>query len=306
MELGVDLKCMFNRLRLAIENYLILMEQSSKPVNRTQLNYAISQKLSKANSIDGPLPDPINLKKRLTKQQLIDKYLSQLPLPIKGGCIKDESVEGAIGGVMMQVLINPNDFTQCTSSSFGSGTKQESLLKPKSERVIPPKSIQRNSVQESEQIVPVTTPAMNNSRLNLLNALNKAKKQSQTVQAKPTPPPTPPPAAATQMRAAAAKRKRPAVNRTLTPSPSSSTGESVGSSKSSDEETPPTVYGKEAFLRVLELCSPSYKERLEAIQVSKKRRVRTSTARGDFHYGKMDVLFEVSIIIFSSISIYNC
>lgn len=174
------------------------------------------------------------------------------------------------------------------------------------------------------------TPTMTSSRMNLLQALNKAKKQSLTPVSTLPPPPT---------SVAAQTNKRQTVKTSRNPSPissddasSSSSGErrikpkpklpintvvgrrrrskspSPSSSSTSfdgpdlpDEDEEPTVLGKEAFMRLFGLCTHTYKAFLTTRRSERKRRNVTSTEKGDFHYGKIDTLFEVSPSVFLTI-----
>lgn len=57
------------------------------------------------------------------------------------------------------------------------------------------------------------------------------------------------------------------------------------------EEIQPNYLEKEPYLRVLGLCTHAHKEFLLARRMERKRRQCTSTARTDYHYGRFD-LFE--------------
>lgn len=98
----------------------------------------------------------------------------------------------------------------------------------------------------------------------------------------------------TAAAAAAASRLR-RFQRTKSPSPTSSSGGSLDAPDLPDEDEEPTTLGKEAFLRVFGLCTLTYHAFLSSRRSERKRRNVTSTEKGDFHYGKIQTILEVSI-----------
>lgn len=191
----------------------------------------------------------------------------------------------------------------------------------------------KNNVPLNEYIKPTPTPcvALNNGRLNLIQALRKAKDQNQaaTVEAvqnvppntrrnskrqrseTPSPPPpdssddtsssvaSVPPVAIVPVAKVIRKRKADIhssngrVGR-ISKSPSPASSSSTSCELSYEDEKPP-ILGKEPFLRLFGLVSHTYYAHLMTRITSRKRRTCQSTEKGDFHYGKFDIINDVSI-----------
>lgn len=122
------------------------------------------------------------------------------------------------------------------------------------------------------------------SRLNLKAALFKAKDATKTQ--------------ATQKRIESPETVAPQPLTVKCDVPLSLSQSSNASSSSSVEsellktETDPVILGQEGFLRMLGLVTPAYSEFVMNRRPQRKKRMCTSTERGDFHYGKSIELFE--------------
>lgn len=293
------------------------MEVPSK--SRKQLTDTITEEISRYSDMCGPHIKPMSVQERLTGDELDTHFVDDTKPTAPSAtiedhiddyirCMEEDHMEEYTNGRLqsnaspssddiMEVLLTSDE----TSNDGEDGLrpknrkKQESLLKPKAERFTRPK--------EEESKAP--PPAINLSRLKLKEALNKAKGGKNI---KPTSPILPAPTALAVVKA---KRKTPSPDLRAAPSktskPSSrsksrSTSRSKSRSPISSDNTPeypelppeepePITLNKEQHLQQFGLFTHKYSRLLMARRMERKRRKCTSTARDDFHYGKLD-LFE--------------
>lgn len=297
-----------------METYFLNLESSDVPIDRPKINAQISRQLAKYCPSKNDIIEPLNVQHRLGEFELFDKYIY-----CKAYDLVEHQFTKATTNVSpipnteeLEVLVSPQDMIYMSNSgnATGNGTvtatkSQVSLLKPKSERTsmgLYALHIAQTTPepQPSRPVPPLAIPtskpsaAINNSRLNLLQALKKAKDQKLANVTAPV-------VVQVQSRAVAEKPKPIAATIKTEPLPVKTSSTAVSSSVSSgsddidlpEEDVEPVILGKEAFLRVVGLCTQTYKEYIMSRRSERKRRNVTSTERGDFHYGKLE-LFEVS------------
>lgn len=301
-----------------METYFLNLESSDVPIDRPKINAQISRQLAKYCPLKNDIIEPLNVQHRLGEFELFDKYIYCKAYEN----LVEQSFTKATTNVSpiptteeLEVLVSPQDMIYMNNSGNVHGNSQitstksqVSLLKPKSERTSMGRYALQNAHMPPEPppskpvpplVVHTSKPsaAINNSRMNLLQALKKAKDQKLANQMVPV--------VQTQLRPPAEKSKlTPAIIKTE-PMPIKASSSVISSSVSSgsddielpEEDVEPVILGKEAFLRVVGLCTQTYKEYIMSRRSERKRRNVTSTERGDFHYGKLE-LFEV-IVSFS-------
>lgn len=347
IDIGKEQKKIIDKLRLNIETYFLDLESSDIQIDRQKINSQISRQLAKYYAAKCDIIEPLNIRNRYSELELFDKYIYSKGF---GNFNKFANKNAEIPTTEeMEVLVSPQDMIFMTSTSSSnnvngqtttsSSKSQVSLLKPKSERG-GGSTLTRSSTEPLLQssaaaavtksiIPPKPSAAINNSRMNLLQALKKAKNEKIANQAQaaaaaaqsasqPIFPVRIPsiiqktkssnnPSPVTQSSSAPAVIKsenQQQQQRTKIPSPVISPQQSVSSESDGvdlpEEDPEPLVLGKEAFLRVVGLCTQTYKEYIMSRRSERKRRNVTSTERGDFHYGKLE-LFEVKHFFFFSI-----
>lgn len=175
-------------------------------------------------------------------------------------------------------------------------TKQESLLKPKAERLSLPKEdtdnvIPRSVVNEGESVSKPSQQPINIGRMKLKEALKKARSEGTLI-----PPNTMPAIPAKRTK----EQKTPSPDMKTRAQKSKSRSKSRSPTSSDDtfeypelppEEVEATELSKEPFLRLFGLYTHAFSNYLKTRRMERRRRNCTSTERGDFHYGRLD-LFE--------------
>lgn len=356
-------------MRLNVERFFVRLEELNEPIDRQETNKKIANQLTVKNYNK---IEPIQVKRRLTEDELFDKYVFvKIEIPLIE--IKDEQMEEPeiqstpivdleclkkMDKVeKMEVEVSPLDInlianTSTKASQINNYKSQVSLLKPKSQRVVNleatnqshsvpstgAKQQSSSSSSSSPALVPATSSssypsaAVKNRRLNLLQALKKAKDEHKQATDAAAQRPVPPLVSSIIAKSQSAIPKpfnsplkstnktqstssillnstakiaptsilSAKIDRQKTPSPpkteptSSSNSSSVDSLELPEEEIETVILGKEAFLRIFGLCTHTYKEYLLSRRSERKRRNVTSTEKLDFHYGTFDIdRFEV-------------
>lgn len=349
IDIGKEQKTIIDNLRLNMETYFLELESSDIQVDRQKINQQISRSLAKYYAAKCDHIEPLNVRNRCNEFELFDKYIYSKNVYGNFNKFACKNVENSTAEEM-EVLVSPQDMIFMTSNSSSSNNvngqtttsskSQVSLLKPKSERAGAGGggSLSRSTTEPLLQssAAAITKPsapakisaAVNNSRMNLLQALKKAKNEKIANQAQAAAAaaaaavvqqsirvPTiiqkskysynasssllaqqSSSSAASSSSSAVVKNENPQQRTTKIPSPVISPQPSVSSESDGidlpEEDPEPLVLGKEAFLRVVGLCTQTYKEYIMSRRSERKRRHVTSTERGDFHYGKLE-LFEV-------------
>lgn len=309
---------------MLVDYYLV--KNNLNAVERQNLTNFIGNQIAIYAKMCASDARPMNVQRRLSSDDLNARYVQELNksrtnkhltvLDDQTGKIinlvnDDVDAENEIVGEVMEVLISPDDYNiQNTSqkvplqsyhaqqqSAATNQRKQESLLKPKSERITPKDekdevkiTVNGNKQHES----PPQQQAISLSRLKLKEALCKAKgkKGGQLtpseicVKAKSESPET-----------VTCVSRPPKAITILSSSQSSNSSSTCGSEDQYDltdlskEDQEPAQLGKEPFLRLFGLYTHTYCQYLRKRRTERRRRNCTSTERGDFHYGRLD-LFE--------------
>lgn len=280
-------KIIFNRLRLIIDYFLL-----QNKIERKKLTDFVSSEIaSYAKQTINKNLIPINVKCRVSLNDLYEKYNNNANRNNGDDCNvinldddeeNDDKIKSKITvgdeNEIMEVLVSPEDVAlgvNYVDSSYRQLPKQESLLKPKSERISLPKEVKEN---------PKPGPQINMSRLKLKEALFKAKikKLSPEKPVKKSKSISP--------EAVCAKNVKSPVIETSQSSSASSEDifESIDWAK---EEEQPTELGKEAFMRIFGLYTHTYSHYLIKRRTERKRRNCTSTEHRDYYYSKLE-LFE--------------
>lgn len=311
--IGADQKVIFNRLRLFIDYFLL-----RNKVDRQQLTDYVSEQISMYAKACEQDIRPIRVQRRLCAAELHVKFfannsmtnlppkqLAKLPNGNNNKIIlmdDDKYDDGIIihgnandmKGEVMEFLMSPDDVSgsivpnELINRSNHRGQKalmkQLSLLKPKEERISLPKEEQTEKSTSSP-----AQAAINLSRQKLKEALFKAKgKKDESKQI------------LIKAKSASPEPMRSASNKSSDTVPALSSSQSSSSSSSEDiyeavgnshENGNTTALDKESFMRVFGLCTHSYSQYMTRRHTKRKRRNCTSTERGEFHYGRLD-LFE--------------
>lgn len=299
--IGADQKVIFNRLRLFIDYFLL-----RNKVDRKQLTDFVSEEISNYAKTCAKDIRPIRVKHRLCAADLHAKFFAEIgmknlprePLSTsqkdgnrmisldEANCADDDDMKGEV----MEFLMSPEDIPgtnvpiESSSRSYQQKrqlkTEQESLLKPKEERISLPKD---DGPRTSTS--PPSHEAINLSRLKLREALCKAKGKKDEpnqfrIKAKSASP--------EPVRCASVEPK-PIATLSSSQSSSSSSSEDIYEAVAEDVGDS-TAVDKDTFMRLFGLCTHSYSHYLSRRHTKRKRR-NVSTERGDFHYGRLD-LFE--------------
>lgn len=322
MSIGAEQKSIFNRLRLFIDYYLLRHN-----TDRQKLTDFVSSQISLYAKVCGPNIRPMVVKRRRTADELKNMYIdnnstselklklatsesdvnSVLPLDDKGAVCDEPTDETCnMDGEVMEVLVSPEDIPTLTETpeislptnhrqQNKSQLKQESLLKPKAERISLPKKERAtatstvthdSSSKPSSSSTSTQGEALNLGRLKLKQALlqcraNVTQKPVEKIRVKSPSPDTVKyiPTEANQITI-------------LSSSSSSSSSEDIFETLGrSDEYTGPTTLSQEPFLRYFGLYTHTYSTYLNQKRSARKRRLCTSTEHRNFHYGRLD-LFE--------------
>lgn len=305
--IGADQKWIFNRLRLFIDYFLL-----RNKVDRKQLTEYVSELISKHAKVCGQDIRPMRVQRRLCAAELYAKFfanntISHAPteqlsrsqhknnqislLDDDDDGVAAERDDDDMKGEVMEFLMSPADISEPIVSNESSNrsnererkslTNQQSLLKPKEERI---------SLPKDEKPRKSTSPqfeAINLSRLKLKEALCKAKdKKSEIkqlhVKAKSASP--------EQMRSLSNMPKPIAILSSSQSSSSSSSEDIYETAGNSCEPGDSNAVDKETFMRLFGLCTHSYSQYMSRRHTKRKRNC-TSTERGEYHYGRLD-LFE--------------
>lgn len=317
MNIGAEQNLVFNRLRLFIDYYLL-----RNGTDRKQLTDYVSGQISLYAKVCGPSIRPITVKRRLTADELNKKFIAnnsttelkfKLPTPDiddhevisldgnKDTCGDVNGNDANIEGEVMEVLLSPEDIPAPIETNDlphsnhyqlqgKASQKQESLLKPKAERISLPKeerSMEKITAASELNRKKLSPPqeAINLSRLKLKQALCKAKDERKPVDeicVKSSSPDT--------------VKYIPSASSPITILSSSSAASSSSEDMFetidwSSESAAQTTLSKEPFLRYFGLYTHTYSDHLTKKRTVRKRRMCTSTEHRDFHYGRLD-LFE--------------
>lgn len=303
--IGADQKWIFNRLRLFIDYFLL-----RNKVDRKKLTDYVSELISMYAKVCGQDIRPMQVQRRLCAAELYAKFFAnnsmnnvvpeQQDKNNQISLLDDEDCDDGfttkrddddMKGEVMEFLMSPADISEPIVSNESairshererkSLTKQQSLLKPKEERI---------SLPKDEKPRKSTSPqfeAINLSRLKLKEALCKAKDKKGetkqvTVKAKSASP--------EQMRSLSNESKPIAVSASSQSSTSSSSEDIYETVDNSYEAVDSNAVDKETFMRLFGLCTHSYSQYMSRRHTKRKRNC-TSTERGEYHYGRLD-LFE--------------
>lgn len=216
MSIGAEQKVIFNRLRLFIDYYLL-----RNRTDRRKLTDYVSRQISMYAKVCGSNIRPMSVKIRMNADELDRKYIAnnsteELKLKMTPDNDSDHIIllddkdetndsgsndnQSNMDGEVMEVLISPEDISVRMESNDGPSSaylqqqmkahqRQESLLKPKAERISLPKeerittkAMPTNGNAQTQQNVHVQPPeAINLSRLKLKQALCKAKDRQKPV-----------------------------------------------------------------------------------------------------------------------------
>lgn len=322
ISIGAEQNVIFNRLRLFIDYYLLRNQ-----TDRQQLTDHVSAEISRYAQVCGPNIRPMSVKRRLTADELNNKFIAnnstaddkqKLPSPqdddsqvISLDDMDDMSMTMSddpnddyswkVESEVMEVLLSPDDIPaaiesnnqqpQQTYSQLNNKAqqKQESLLKPKAERVSLTKEERVATTKVTKENARKPSPpaeAINLSRLRLKQALCKAKDANKPVEAvrvKSASPDT--------VKFVPTESKPITILSSSSSSSSSSSEDFFEAIDWSNENAAPPALSQEPFLRYFGLYSHTYSEYLTKKRSVRKRRMCTSTEHRDFHYGRLD-LFE--------------
>lgn len=289
--------------------------KNAKLVERERLTNLVRTELQNYSRVNAGELRPMNVQTRLPEDALHSKYFRLTPATEDGHSsttsvsedIKTEPTSGS-DEEKMEILVQPEEIrfeqkvysgprqkmVKSTNSKPPPATVQsraggQSLLKPIHQRKIeefePEVKIRvvrpEVGIRKVEKVVekPAEQPAaISLSRLRLAAALCKAKDENKGQQ--------------TQNRTETASPEitmSVKCNESLSPSQSSN-GSSIEMEPVKDEQNA-TDLGQEGFLRLFGLFTPAYAEYMMNRRPQRKKRLCTSTERGDFHYGKFE-LFE--------------
>lgn len=295
--IGADQNVIFNRLRLYIDCFLLRNKG-----DRKQLTDYVSEQISLYAKVCGQDIHPIRVQRRLSADDLEMKFCANNSMTnlsskhSKSSQNDNNGLDAAVANEVkvkdqvMKCRVSPDEAARpiaAKKSTKRSGdrrslTKQESLLKPKNERISVPKDEQTQNAASPPQ-----QEAINLSRLKLKEALCKA--MDKKYEAKD---------ASIKAKSASPELQRCDV---IAPKPIAALSSSQSSTSSSSEDIHDAVgtsfeagdsneVDQETFMRVFGLCTHSYSQYLSRRHTKRKRNC-TSAARGEYHYGRLD-LFE--------------
>ncbi|KAJ6638808.1 hypothetical protein Bhyg_11546, partial [Pseudolycoriella hygida] len=274
-------KTYVDKLRLHMETLFVSLENQNVTIDRASANESIAKQLKARR---GDKIEPIHAKRRFSERQLKERY-------------EGMGFELFTRPEEVEVLISPNDLVFANVPPASPSKPQVSLLKPKSERLVP-----NSPKQLPEEQSPSTSSAnLNNRRLNLLQVLNQTKAKNLNLdtdyknekKVKNTTAATDPlPKSMNNSPTDDVVLVEPTPTETFvishSPTSSSATslsGDTFGGLDLPDEEDEPTQLGKEAFLRVFGLYTHLYYDYIMMRRSERKRRNCTSTEKRDFIYG---------------------
>lgn len=305
MDIGREQKKTVDMLRLYMENFFVHLEKNNLSIDRTVANANVANQLHLNFQRCFDKVEPINVKRRLSDNELIERYIYNYSPAVTGPtAARPIKLSDSNKPEKLEVLISPNDVVYQNVTTPPPLKPQISLLKPKSERLVP-----NSPKNASDEQSPSTSSAnLNSRRLNLLQVLNKTKAKNLNLDSddkvdkkvenvvhmssdalhKANDSPT---------DDVVLVEPTPSETVIISHSPTSSSATSLSGDTFCgpdlpDEEEEPTVLGKEPFLRVFGLYTHTYYDFLKMRRSERKRRNCTSTEKRDFHYGKIDILFE--------------
>lgn len=287
-----------------MENFFVLLEKKNLSIDRAVANANVANQLHLNFQKCFDKVEPINVKKRLNDNELLERYIYSSPAVSASAINRVPKLGDANKPEKLEVLISPNDVVYQNATTAQPLKPQISLLKPKSERLVP--SSPKNT--PDDQSTSTSSANLNSRRLNLLQVLNKTKaknlnldtddkidkKIENVVSVSETPSKANDPATDDVVLV----EPTPSETVVISHSPTSSSATSLSGDTFGDcpdlpeEEEEPTILGKEPFLRVFGLYTHTYYDYLKMRRSERKRRNCTSTEKRDFHYGKIDILFE--------------
>lgn len=293
-----------------MENFFVLLEKNNLSIDRAVANANVANQLHLNFQRCFDKVEPVNVKRRLSDSELIERYIYSNPVVSGSTAARAIKLADNYRPEKLEVLISPNDVVFQNVTTPPPLKPQISLLKPKSERLVPhsPKNASDEQQQQQQPQPPSTSSAnLNSRRLNLLQVLNKTKAKNlnldaddkvekkventvtaSDVQQKSNDSPT---------DDVVLVEPTPSETVIISHSPTSSSATSLSGDTFCgpdlpEEEEEPTFLGKEPFLRVFGLYTHTYYDYLKMRRSERKRRNCTSTEKRDFHYGKIDILFE--------------
>lgn len=287
--IGADQKKIFNRLRLFIDYFLL-----RNKADRQQLTDHVSVQIANYAKECSQDIRPIRVQCRMLAADLHAKFFASNDAKncqSKSRIDDDDHIvplDGVIGGddAKGDHARSPIPFEDSSNDSakrhdHKSLTKQESLLKPKAERISP-----SGECRKRKATSPPPDGAINLSRLKLKEALCKAKDKKDEpsqmrVKAKSVSP--------EPMRYSADEPKSTSTPPSLAQSTNSSSSEDIYEAiDNSLKEGDTNTVDKESFLYLFGLCTHSHSHFLRRRHTKRKRR---NCNNGDYHYGRLD-LFE--------------
>lgn len=288
-----------------MENFFVLLEKNNLSIDRTVANANVANQLHLNFQRCFDKVEPINVKRRLNDNELIERYIYNSGPVVSSGSTAGRAIKSVDSNKpeKLEVLISPNDVVFQNVTTPPPSKPQISLLKPKSERLVP-----NSPKKASDDQSPSTSSAnLNSRRLNLLQVLNKTKAKNLNIESddkadKKVENVAPASDSLSKTNDSPTDdvvlvEPTPSETVIISHSPTSSSatslsGDTFGGPDLPEEEEEPTVLGKEPFLRVFGLYTHTYYDYLKMRRSERKRRNCTSTEKRDFHYGKIDILFE--------------
>ncbi|KAG4067820.1 hypothetical protein HA402_010506 [Bradysia odoriphaga] len=300
-DIGREQKKTVDTLRLYMENFFVHLEKNNLSIDRTVANANVANQLHMNFQGCFEKVEPVNVKRRLSDSELIERYIYGNHTICGSSAVRSIKLNDSSKPEKLEVLISPNDVVYRNTTTPPPLKPQMSLLKPKSERLVP--SSPKNSTEDQ---CPSTSSAnLNSRRLNLLQVLNKTKAKNLNLEsddkvdkkAENVVPDTLPKLSESPTDDVVLVEPAPSETVIISHSPTSSSatslsGDTFGGPDLPEEEEEPTVLGKEPFLRLFGLYTHTYYDYLKMRRSERKRRNCTSTEKRDFHYGKIDILFE--------------
>lgn len=279
------------------------LEKNDLSIDRTVANASVASQLHMNFQRCFENVEPINVKRRLSDSELIDRYIygDSTICGSTAAAARAIKLNDSNKPEKLEVLISPNDVVYRNVPTPPPLKPQISLLKPKCERLVP--SSPKNAADD--QCATTSSANLNSRRLNLLQVLNKTKAKNLNLESddkvdkkmENVVPDTLPKMSDSPNDDVVLVEPTPSETVIISHSPTSSSatslsGDTFGGPDLPEEEEEPTVLGKEPFLRLFGLYTHTYYDYLKMRRSERKRRNCTSTEKRDFHYGKIDILFE--------------
>lgn len=292
-------KVILNRLRLFIDYYLLRNQ-----VNRKKLTDHVSKMIAAYAETFSNEMTPFTVQPRRSMDELYQTFISNEIVKVieidddddeDDAEIKSEQKHTIVGQngsgdgddeEIMEVMVSPDDISIEPIVNGKHDQKrpvqQESLLKPKEQRISLPKEEQ--IILEKADVPSKAQESISLSRLKLKEALCKAKVKMPTSKAKAK--------SKSASPVSLDDQEKPIVVSSSQSSTNSSSSEDIFETIDwSKEEEKSSEIGKEAFMRIFGLYTLAHSQHMKKRRTERRRRNCTSTERGDFHYGKFD-LFE--------------